>query len=84
MKHLNCNFITFRAGNFDLNYKDRSGRPAEADSLKIPRKSTAEIAIKLAGIKNYRSGPSKSFGKNSERQENGSLTNFQKSIWQIA
>ena len=42
------------SGNFDLNDKDRSGRPAEADDNQLedtleddPRKSTRELAIQL-------------------------------------
>ena len=48
-------FARFRSGNFDLNDKDRSGRPAEADDEELqeileedPRKSTRELAKKLA------------------------------------
>lgn len=47
-------FTRFKAGNFDLDDKERDGRPVEADDTTLeellkedPRQSTRELALKL-------------------------------------
>ena len=78
-------FARFRSVKFDLNDKDRSGGPAEADDEKLeeileedPRTSTRKLAIELAVSQTTVKNRLKRWEKFC-RLENGSRTNCRKS-----